>query len=278
MQDFIDLQVLQKLAWMDEEYLEKDPEVSRLVEKGKTFEEADKVTLRGKELELIRRVIPEYQDAQRRGQVELSSSPYYHPILPLLVSSKSARESQPHVQLPQSEFSRPEDARVQIQRAIQLHEQLFGRRPAGLWPSEGSVSEHILPLLAEAGIQWIGTDEEILLHSLERGPVPDKAKWCASNLYAPYERAVPDGSISIVFRDHVMSDLIGFSYSRISAEDAAEDFMRRLRELDTRIRRNASRNIRRWSPSSWTAKMRGNTTRKTAAIFCARCIDSSPMT
>ncbi|HSP06064.1 MAG TPA: glycoside hydrolase family 57 protein, partial [Acidobacteriota bacterium] len=234
-QDFIDLQVLQKLAWMDEEYLEKDPEISHMVDRGKNFEEVDKVTLRMKELELIRRVIPEYQEAQRRGQVELSASPYYHPILPLLVSSKSARESQPHVKLPASEFSRPEDARVQIQRAIQFHERIFGRRPAGFWPSEGSVSEHILPLLVEAGIRWIGTDEEILLHSLERGPVADKAHWCAEHLYSPYRRELADGTISVVFRDHVLSDLIGFSYSRVSAEDAADDFIRRLHELDTRL-------------------------------------------
>lgn len=238
-QDFIDLQVLQKLAWMDEEYLEKDPEVSRLLEKGRNFEESDKTVLHAKELELIGRVIPEYQEAKKRGQVELSASPYYHPILPLLVSSKVARESQPHIQLPNAEFSRPEDARMQIQRAIQLHEKLFGEKPAGFWPSEGSVSEHILSLLIEAGIKWIGTDEEILLHSLERGPVADKALWCASNLYAPYERSVADGSISIVFRDHVLSDLIGFSYSRVAAEDAAEDFIRRLLELDTRIQNEA---------------------------------------
>ena len=239
-QDFLDLQVLQKMAWMDEEYLEHDEEISRLMEKGKNFDETDKQILRAKELELIRRVIPEYQEAQARGQVELSASPFYHPILPLLVNSKIARESQPHITLPNGEFSRPEDARLQIQRAFQYHEQIFGQRPAGFWPSEGSVSEHILPLLVEAGIKWIGTDEEILLHSLERGPVHDKARWCASNLYSVYERQLTEGSVSIVFRDHVLSDLIGFSYSRVSAEDAAEDFMRRLHDVDRRIQNEAN--------------------------------------
>lgn len=234
-QDYLDLQLLQKLSWMDEEYLTADPDVSRLVEKGRNFEETDKVQLRKKEIELIQRVIPEYQEAAARKQIEISTTPFYHPILPLLVTSRAARESQPTIQLPVSEFSRPEDARMQIQRAVSFHESLFGERPQGMWPSEGSVSEHILPLLAEAGIRWIATDEEVLLHSMEKGPVPSKAKWCAANLYAPYERKLGDQSISIVFRDHILSDLIGFSYSRVRAKDAAEDFMKRLKELDDRI-------------------------------------------
>jgi alpha-amylase/alpha-mannosidase (GH57 family) len=234
-QDYLDLQVLQKLAWMDEDYLENDPEILQLVERGKNFEEKDKVTLRTKELELIRKVVPEHKEALQRGQIELSPSPFYHPILPLLVNSRIAKESQPSVQLPMSEFSRPDDARLQIRRAIEYHEVTFGERPKGCWPSEGSVSEQILPLLSEAGIQWIATDEQILMHSIESGPVYDKARWCASNLYAAYERKSNGNSISIVFRDHVLSDLIGFSYSRISAEEAAIDFVTRVHDLDTRF-------------------------------------------
>src|SRR5262249_20658911 len=234
-QDFLDLQVLQKVAWMDEEYLEKDPDLIRLIEQGRNFDEADKVLLRQKELEVMNRVIPEYAAAAKRGQIELSTTPFYHPILPLLVSSRTARESQPNAELPGMEFARPEDARVQIQRAVAFHKEIFGERPIGMWPSEGSVSEHILPLLMEAGVQWIATDEEILLHSTEKGPVAEKAKWCAANLYTPYERRQPDGSIHIVFRDHILSDLIGFSYARVSAKEAAEDLIKRLMELDKRI-------------------------------------------
>ena len=184
-QDYLDLQVLQKLAWMEEEYLEHDPDIVHLVEKGQNYDEKDKVILRAKEMEVLRMIIPEYQDAKNRGQVELSTTPFYHPILPLVVSSRIAKESQPNIQLPNSEFSRPEDARVQIQRAVAFHEQLFGEKPIGCWPSEGSVSEHILPLLVEAGIRWIASDEQILMHSLETAPIPEKAKWCASHLIYP---------------------------------------------------------------------------------------------
>ena len=96
------------------------------------------------------------------------------------------------------------------------------------------MSEHILPLLTEAGIQWIASDEEILLHSLEKGPVYEKARWCAANLYTAYERVSMGKPIHMVFRDHVLSDLIGFHYSRVSADDAADDFMKRLYEIDQR--------------------------------------------
>jgi alpha-amylase/alpha-mannosidase (GH57 family) len=232
--DYLDLQVLQKLAWMDEEYLESDPDISRLVEKERFYDENDKQILHQKELEILGAIIPEYKNAMMRGQVELSTTPLYHPILPLLVNSKIAKESQSSTQLPMLEFARPEDARVQIQRAIGYHEKIFGKRPIGCWPSEGSVSEHILPLLVEAGIQWFASDEEILLHSVERGPVQDKARWCASNLYTPYERVSMEQPIRIVFRDHVLSDLIGFHYSRVSAQDAANDLVQRLHDVDQR--------------------------------------------
>ena len=233
-QDYLDLQVLQKLAWMDEEYLAQDQEVVRLVEKERFFDENDKVVLHQKELELLRVILPEYKDAMQRGQVELSTTPFYHPILPLLVNSKIARESQPTAQLPMLEFSRPEDARLQIQRAMAYHEKVFGEPPRGCWPSEGSVSEHILPLLTEAGLQWIASDEEILLHSIERGPVYEKARWCAANLYSAYEKVSMGKPIHMVFRDHVLSDMIGFHYSRVSANDAADDFVKRLYEIDQR--------------------------------------------
>ena len=98
------------------------------------------------------------------------------------------------------------------------------------------MSEHVLPLLVEAGIRWIASDEQILMHSLETSPIMEKAKWCATHLYTHYERLSSNKEISIVFRDHILSDLIGFSYSRVSPEDAADDLMKRLYEIDRRLK------------------------------------------
>ena len=54
------------------------------------------------------------------------------------------------------------DAAVQVKRALELSTRVFGRKPCGMWPAEGSVSMDILPLLREHGIRWIATDEQIL--------------------------------------------------------------------------------------------------------------------
>jgi alpha-amylase/alpha-mannosidase (GH57 family) len=83
-EDLRDLQVWHKLAWIDPYYFDRDDRIRALVAKGRRFTEQDKATLRAVELELLRRVIPEYREAAERGQVELSTSPFYHPILPLL--------------------------------------------------------------------------------------------------------------------------------------------------------------------------------------------------
>ena len=101
------------------------------------------------ELELLRNVIPEYQAAAARGQVELSTSPFYHPILPLLCDTDVYLRTHPHSRMPRERFRHPEDAAEQLARAVGLHERLFGHRPRGLWPSEGSVSDEMVPLVTD---------------------------------------------------------------------------------------------------------------------------------
>src|SRR6185436_10523214 len=137
-QDFLDLQVWHKLAWVDPLYLDADQRVLKLLGKQRGYDEADKLILREVELEILRKVIPEYRDAAARGQAELSTSPFYHPILPLLCDTDVYLRTHPHSRMPREPFRHPEDAREQLARAIALHDQLFGQRPAGVWPSEGS--------------------------------------------------------------------------------------------------------------------------------------------
>ncbi len=164
--DLRDLQVWQKLAWIDPIYLEGDERVRALVAKDRDFTEEDKHVLRGIELELLNAVIPAYREAAARGQVELSTSPFYHPILPLLCDTDIYKRTHPDARMPRHRFVHPEDAREQLDRAVACHERLFGARPAGLWPSEGSVSDAMVPLVAAAGFQWMATDELILARTL----------------------------------------------------------------------------------------------------------------
>src|SRR6266550_3271389 len=223
--DWRDLQLLSQLVWMEESWFQKNEVVSRLAAKGKDYTENDKSALRGKQLELLRLILPAYRDAASRGQIEISTTPFYHPILPLLCDSDIARVANPSTPLPRRAFRRPEDAREQLQLARQYHEKTFGLKPPGLWPSEGSVSDQALSIAAEEGFQWFGTDEGVLGRTLNVGFFRDSGGIPANadRLFKPWRIHLGDKSITGLFRDHHLSDLIGFVYSRMEAKAAAAD-------------------------------------------------------
>jgi hypothetical protein len=152
--------------------------------------------------------------------------------MPLLCDTESAREAEPHITLPKNRFQYPEDARAQLKMAIELHEETFGAPPKGLWPSEGSVSMDVLPLIKEAGIEWCATDEEILVHSLGRGLSRDQyGNSKDSFIYRPYSIDVNGASLNMVFRDHMLSDLIGFDYAKWDPERAADNMITRFTHI-----------------------------------------------
>jgi alpha-amylase/alpha-mannosidase (GH57 family) len=231
LQEILDLQVLSQLAWFDEIYLASDPEINALVARGRDYTEQDKEVLRAKEAEIFQQTLEVYRKASERGQIEISTSPFYHPILPLLCDTYIAQESSPGIHLPSQRFRHPEDARAQLREAVALHEKTFGRRPRGLWPSEGSVSEEALRIAAEEGFIWAATDEGILgrsmhtyFHRHNDGTVQD-----GRLLYQPHRYKAGSQSIDLFFRDHQLSDLIGFVYSRMDPETAAHDLIHRIR-------------------------------------------------
>src|SRR5262249_20319586 len=116
--------------------------------------------------ELLARVLPAHADAARKGSIEISTSPFYHPILPLVSDTNQGAVSSPGLPLPQSRFRHPEDAREQLLRGLDLHQQVFGVRPVGVWPSEGSVSEEVLAIAQSLGVNWMASDEGVLGRSL----------------------------------------------------------------------------------------------------------------
>lgn len=236
LRDWRDLQFLSQLAWMDEEYLGNDPVVSALSARGAGYSEEDKAALRAKQHELLNAVLPQYRLAAERGQIEISTTPYYHPILPLLCDTDIARVSNPHTPVPHPPFRYPEDAREHLVRARAFHERVFGRAPAGLWPSEGSVSDEALEIAAELGFKWFATDEGVLGRTRNIGFWRDAGGYPENgpDLYTPW-RLVRDGrEITGFFRDHYLSDLVGFVYSRMDAGTAAEDLYRRIRSIGDR--------------------------------------------
>jgi alpha-amylase/alpha-mannosidase (GH57 family) len=236
--DIRDLQVWHKLAWVDPFYFDRDERVQSLVRKQRGFSEDDKATLRAVELELLRSVVPEYRTAAARGQVEISTSPFYHPILPLLCDTDIYLRTHPDSRMPRERFRHPEDAAEQLARAVALHERLFGRRPDGLWPSEGSVSDDMVPLVVRAGFKWMATDEEILGRTIRKGFSRDGFGNVEQPdlLYRAYRIGQAPHVVNCGFRDHTLSDLIGFTYASWAPDAAADDFVRRLAEAGARYR------------------------------------------
>src|SRR5208283_3875318 len=236
--DWRDLQVLSQLVWMEEDWFTKDSVVSRLANRGKDFTEKDKEALKAKQLELIALVLPAYREALARGQIEISTTPFYHPILPLLCDSDIARVANPGTPIPRRAFRRPEDAREQLRRAKEYHERVFGEKPVGLWPSEGSVSDQTLAIAADEGFQWFGTDEGVLGRTLNVGFFRDSSGMPANaeKLYQPWRVQMAGAGITGLFRDHHLSDLVGFVYSRMDGQAAAGDLHGRLRHIGETVK------------------------------------------
>lgn len=226
--DIRDLQVLFNLSWIDPMFREGDPVLKELVKKGRGFTEKEKHFVIKKQFEILRNIIPEYKKMNDSGQIELSVTPFFHPILPLLWDTDSAKIAMPQVRLPKKRFSYPEDAVKQITMALDYFEKIFGHRPSGMWPSEGSVSEDVVRAIHAEGIKWIATDEDVLARSLQR-PLrsPEGYLTDARSLYRPYQF----NDVSIIFRDHKLSDLIGFVYSGWRPAKAVENFMSKLIQI-----------------------------------------------
>ncbi len=236
-QDFLDLQILFNLAWFDPGFLIKAP-LKRLVEKGRDFSESDKKPLFGEVKKVIDSVIPEYRKLQDMGRIEVITSPYAHPILPLIYNSDLAKIGDPGVKLPER-FSYPQDAIAQLNLSVSVYKKHFGKAPVGLWPAEGAVAQPIVRLVRNAGYKWMASGEQVLAKSIgidsftrNGNDVVDKA----DALYRPYYVYSGKGKrTAIVFRDNRLSDLIGFEYSGTPGEKAAEDFINRLKNIRKKL-------------------------------------------
>jgi starch synthase len=225
MGDIRDLQVWFNLAWCDPVWVESDPRLAELKRKDRDFSESDKTPLFEAQMEMMQKVIPKYRELADRGQAELTFSPYYHPILPLLCHVDSARIANPQIQLPEHHFSHREDAERQISLGLGLFERLLGRRPKGMWPSEMAVGESMIGLATGANLGWMISDEEVLARSLD-GPFSRDEQ-----LYRPKRLDREGQSVAMVFRDAQLSNAIGFDYQRMSSSDAARALTGRLRRI-----------------------------------------------
>lgn len=231
--DLLDLQCWSNLVWFHPLALERDADLAAFQRKGQDWTEEEKQWMLDKQMELLAEVIPLHRKLAQRGQVELTTTPFYHPILPLLVDKSLAREAMPNVELPRHLDSYAEDAAAQLRRAVEYHARIFGSKPVGLWPSEGSVAQSIVPLVAGAGIKWMASDEEILSRSTE-GRVSRDPQGLVRHpelLYRPWLAEEAGQKVQMIFRDHALSDNIGFHYQRWNSQQAADDLVGKLEAI-----------------------------------------------
>ncbi|HET7788054.1 MAG TPA: glycoside hydrolase family 57 protein [Myxococcales bacterium] len=217
-QDLLDLEVHFMLAWMGFAARREEPLVAELIGKERGYAEADKLQLLELSRRMAGRVVPRWKALAERGIVEIACSPMFHPILPLLIDSDSARRATPDMSLP-PRFRHPEDAREQVRRGLSRAAQDFGARPGGMWPSEGSVSPEVIGLLGEEGVRWCATDQGILERS-ELATQPGRG--------APHHAPWACGELAVFFRDRDLSDAVGFRYARSAPRDAVSDLLQRI--------------------------------------------------
>ena len=220
--DWLDLQVLYHLAWTGAIHRRHEPFRSLML-KGAGYNAHDRALLLQAQQQLIAEVIPTLRRLLDEGTLELSVTPFHHPILPLLCDTSAAAQRMPESALPDPPMSVPDDAEIHVRRALDDATRRFRRRPHGMWPAEGSISMDALDIMVRAGVQWTASDEAVLLATLGDLATPTSALF-------PRRVVTPSGSIAVLFRDHDLSDAIGFTYASWAPERAAADFARRLDE------------------------------------------------
>ncbi len=223
-QDYRDLQMWFNLAWLDPDFKAQEPFKS-LIDKDHGFTEEEKAQVVSKHRDIMAQVIPLHLRMQDSGQIEITTTPFFHPILPLIFDTELALIAMPHASLPQR-FSYPQDARAQIRLGVQSYTDHFGQPPRGMWPAEGSVAQEMVDMVAEAGIKWMASDEEVLENSIDQqlARTGDDLQ-NPELLYRPYLVEANGKQVAVVFRDRLLSDKIGFSYSGMRGDQAAQDLI-----------------------------------------------------
>jgi len=242
-QDFSDLLAWHNLAWFDPLFW-NDAEIAQWLEQERNFTLSDRQRIFSKQRQILSQIIPQHRKMQETGQLEITTTPYTHPILPLLADTNAGRVAVPQMKLPRARFQFPQDIDRHLHKAKQMYQERFGCDPRGLWPSEQSVSPAILPKVAQQGFQWLCSDEAVLgwtidhfFHRDALGTVSEPEA-----LYRPYRLSTTEGDLAIVFRDHRLSDLIGFTYGAMEPRQAAADLVGQLEAISRQLKsRQASR-------------------------------------
>lgn len=236
-QDYSDIMAWFNLAWFDPIYKRMYPELNKFVEKGFNFTLEDRKKIIEYQREIIRKIIPAYKAFLESGRIELTTSPYFHPILPILTDIKCAQRNIPNAEVLPTNLKMAEDAKLQTKRALDRIEEVFGVRPKGIWPPEHCLSSKTLEMLKEIGIKWTITDEGILANSINFEFVRDFKGYLEDPyfLLKTYEYGSKSEKIDLIFRDSLIPNLINFEYPTTDATVAANDLYDRIKVIQSKI-------------------------------------------
>ncbi len=232
-QEYSDLMALFNLAWFDPIYKNIYPELKKLIKKGKNYTTEDRIKIIDIQRDIIRKIIPTYKKFSDEGRIEITTSPYYHPILPILLDIKSIKKSSEN-DLP-TNLKMELDAKMQTEMALDRMENIFGKRPRGIWPSEHCISSKELGLLKELGVDWTISDEGILSNSINFEFVRDFRGYLEDPYHLLKSYKYKDDGVNIIFRDSVIPNLIGFEYPNHPAESAANDLYDRIKVAQSKL-------------------------------------------
>ncbi len=226
-----DLLVWYHLAWCGESLRRENHVVQKLMAKGVMFTLEERQQLYSEIGNTIQGLIPRYQKLMQSGQIEISTTPYYHPILPLLLDFASTKDAMPDAPLPRNLRYEGGAVRAQahVEHAKQYHTRLFGMSPNGMWPAEGAVSHAALSLLAQQGVKWAATGQGVLANSLLKSKLSAENRY--EYLYQPYRVTNGKDDIICFFRDDILSDKIGFEYAKMHSTDAVNDFIAYMEDI-----------------------------------------------
>jgi alpha-amylase/alpha-mannosidase (GH57 family) len=233
-QELLDLQVWFNLAWCGYTARRLFPELNELIRKGRGFTEKEKHRVLDIHLECMRLVLRKYREAEERGQVELTTTPYFHPILPLVYDSALAERSLPGRQFPKR-FHWPEDAAAHLTLAVEQHAALFGQPPRGLWPSEGSIAPELIPLMRDSGIEYFCSDEENLFNSLRADATTAPVAADHLELFQGWRVQHQGATVNALFREKPLSDFIGFLASKNDPREAAKHLLHHMRNIARQV-------------------------------------------
>lgn len=235
-QEYADLMALFNLAWVDPSYKTSNSELKKLIKKGKNYTLEDRINIIEIQRDIIRKIIPSTKKLVEKNKIEITTSPYYHPILPILLDYKNIKKNQ----IPDDDISNLKtelDAKIQTEMALDRIEEVFGKRPRGIWPSEHCVNGKTLELLSSIGVDWSISDEGILANSINFEFEHDFKGYLKEpyHLLKTYRYKTKNSDLKMIFRDSSIPNLISFEYQNHNPIATANDLYDRIKVLQSKI-------------------------------------------